>query len=514
MAKPNIVFIMADQMSAKALPDYGHKVVKTPALSRLATEGVLFENCYCNSPLCGPSRLSMMSGLLPHKVGAYDNAPEFPASIPTFAHYLRLSGYLTCLSGKMHFAGPDQLHGYEERLTTDIYPSDFGWTPNWAEPEAKVRFQDMQNVMEAGPCARSLQIDYDDDVEYQAVRWLFDQARKPELQPFMLTVSFTSPHDPYVAQPEFWDLYQTQDIDLPEVGPIAWNELDAHSARIFEHYSIGDAVVTDDVIRRTRHGYYASINYIDAKVARLMTTLEDAGLADNTIVIFASDHGDMMGERGLYYKKSFFEWSSRVPLIFRAPRLYTPKRVTTPVSLLDILPTMHELGGGDPTQILASDGISLTGALAGEAMPRRSIAAEFLAEGIIEPTFMLRDERYKLFYAETDPPLLFDMADDPCELHNLAGEPALQNKLQELLAIAAGLWDSNRIKADIIADQNRRRLIERAHKIGRRPNWDFQPITDASQQWVRAGKWTTEVEGKAHLPVRQMSQSPTKSGSC
>ena len=162
----------------------------------------------------------MMSGLLPHKVGAYDNAPEFRASQPTLAHYLRLSGYLTCLSGKMHFAGPDQLHGYEERLTTDIYPSDFGWTPNWAEPEAKVRFQDMQNVIETGPCARSLQIDYDDDVTYQAIRWLYDRAREDEGRPFMLTASFTSPHDPYVAEPEFWDLYRAEDIDLPEVRAI------------------------------------------------------------------------------------------------------------------------------------------------------------------------------------------------------------------------------------------------------------------------------------------------------
>jgi choline-sulfatase len=196
MDQPNILLIMADQLSAPALPCYGHPVVRAPALSRLAAEGVVFETAYCNSPLCGPSRLSMMAGLLPSKVGGYDNAPEFSAAIPTFAHYLRLAGYRTCLSGKMHFAGPDQLHGFEERLTTDIYPADFGWTPNWAEPEAKVRFQDMRNVIETGPCLRSLQIDYDDEVETQAVRWLYDRARDRERRPFLLTASFTSPHDP------------------------------------------------------------------------------------------------------------------------------------------------------------------------------------------------------------------------------------------------------------------------------------------------------------------------------
>ena len=156
----------------------------------------------------------MMSGLLPSKVGGYDNAAEFSATIPTFAHYLRRLGYNTCLSGKMHFAGPDQLHGYEERLTTAICPADFGWPPNWAEPDAKVTFQDMQNVLETGPCARSLQIDYDDETNYRAVQWLYDQAREPERRPFMLTVSFTSPHDPYVALPEFWDMYTDDEIDL------------------------------------------------------------------------------------------------------------------------------------------------------------------------------------------------------------------------------------------------------------------------------------------------------------
>ena len=227
MSKPNVVFIMADQMSAKALPFYGHPVVKAPTLSRLAREGVLFERAYCNAPLCGPSRTSMMTGLLPSRAGAFDNAHEFPASLPTFAHYMRLGGYRTCLSGKMHFAGPDQLHGFEERLTTDIYPSDFSWTPNWAEPDAKVRFQDMRNVFETGPCLRSLQIDYDDDVGTQATRWLYDRARDAAPQPFMLTVSFTSPHDPYVARPEFWDHYRDDEIDLPRVPPQP--RMDAHS---------------------------------------------------------------------------------------------------------------------------------------------------------------------------------------------------------------------------------------------------------------------------------------------
>ena len=199
--------------------------------------------------------------------------------------------------------------------------------------------------------------------------------------------------------------------------------MDAHSARIHDHYSIGKATVTDDIIRRTRHGYYASISYIDAKVAELMQTLERSGLADNTIIIFASDHGDMMGERGLYYKKSFFEWSLRVPLIFRAPARYRPRRVSNVVSLVDMLATFVDIAGGAVSDILATEGKSLDQAAQGGKLGERTIAAEFLAEGVFEPTFMLRDDRYKFFYSETDPPLLYDMKNDPQELKNLAASP-------------------------------------------------------------------------------------------
>ena len=233
----------------------------------------------------------------------------------------------------------------------------------------------------------------------------------------------------------------------------------------------------------------------------LMAALRQAGLAEETIVLFASDHGDMMGERGLYYKKTFFEWSVRVPLVFWSPRRFAPRRVAGPVSLVDLLATLHDLGGGPADQILETDGQSLVPALHGRDMAGRVIAGEFLAEGVFEPTFMLRDDRFKLFHSETDPPLLFDLHDDPAELVNLADDPAHQDRLGALRDLGLKLWNAQEIRAQIIADQNRRRLIDKAHKIGRRPVWDYQPVVDAAQKWVRAGRWTVEVEAEAHLDV-------------
>ena len=190
--QPNILLVMADQLAVPTLPFYGHPVVQAPHLSQLAQNGVVFDSAYCNFPICAPSRFSMLSGRLPHAIAAYDNASEFPAAIPTMSHYLRHVGYRTILCGKMHFIGPDQLHGYEERLTTDIYPADFAWTPDWTKgPAHRPTGVSMRPVVESGPCIRSMQIDYDDEVEYRAVQRLHDLARAPEQQPFFMTVSFT-----------------------------------------------------------------------------------------------------------------------------------------------------------------------------------------------------------------------------------------------------------------------------------------------------------------------------------
>src|ERR1700684_4582756 len=215
---PNILIVMADQMAPAFLPIYGHPLVKTPNIDDVAKAGVVFDSAYCASPLCSPSRASFMSGLLPSRTRVYDNAAEFGADLPTFAHCLRLRGYQTILSGKMHFCGPDQLHGFEERLTTDIYPADFGWTPDWDRPEHRPSwYHSMDSVTQAGPCTRTNQTDFDDEVVYQARQKLFDMARAKDRRPFCMVASMTHPHDPYVIPHRYWDRYEGVEIDMPRV---------------------------------------------------------------------------------------------------------------------------------------------------------------------------------------------------------------------------------------------------------------------------------------------------------
>ncbi|MEM9575116.1 MAG: choline-sulfatase, partial [Pseudomonadota bacterium] len=322
-SKPNILLIMADQLAPHFTACYGNKIAKTPHMDALADRGMRFDAAYCNSPLCAPSRFSFMSGQLISRIAAYDNASEFKATVPTFAHYLKALGYRTCLSGKMHFVGPDQKHGFEDRVTTDIYPSDFAWTPDWEAHDERIDkwYHNMQTVKESGMAHATYQIDYDDEVGYAANRWLFNHARNKrggEDAPFAMVASFIHPHDPYVARPEWWNLYSDDEIDMPE-HVLAPEDQDPFSRRVMDGIEASYTPLTQEEIIRARRAYYANVSYFDSKIGQLVQTLDEIGELDNTIVIVTADHGDMLGERGLWYKMNFFEHSARVPLVMAGP---------------------------------------------------------------------------------------------------------------------------------------------------------------------------------------------------
>ena len=492
---------MADQLAARYLGAYGHPLVKTPNLSRLATEGVVFENCYSPSPLCAPARATVMNGLLSSRTGVYDNAAEFPSAIPSWAHYLRKEGYKTCLSGKMHFVGPDQLHGLEERLTTDIYPADFGWTPDWRLRQERIDwwYHNMTSVLQPGIAEISNQLEFDDDVAFQAVRKIYDHARFDSNKPLALLTSFTHPHDPYAARKEFWDLYRDQDIDMPKTPRMAKRELDSHSQRLYEMSAMDDYTVTDADIRAARHGYYANISYVDSLVGTLIDTLDKTGMLDSTIIVFTSDHGDFLGERGLWYKMSFLEPSAHVPLIIWQPKRFKSRRVKEPVSLADILPTFADLGAGQPVALARKvDGRSLVPLLQGASeSPQATCWGEYLAEGAIAPVYMLRRGPWKFIHSPVDPDQLFNVDEDPEERNNLAPGNS----------VAAGFrkeveekFDIPRIHAEVLQSQQSRLMMFEAMKNGSLFPWDFQPLRKASEQYTRNHMSVTERDLKSRFP--------------
>lgn len=512
-SSPNILLLMADQLTALALSMYGNSVCKTPNLDALAARGTVFENAYCNFPLCAPSRYAMQSGQLSSRVGAYDNACEFAASTPTLPYYLQSLGYQTSLSGKMHYVGPDQLHGYHDRLTTDIYPSDFGWTPDWtqSDPYAPAGMS-MRGVVEAGICTRSLQFDYDDDVAHHAEQKLFDLARQQTKRPFFFTASFTHPHNPYVTTQQWWDLYKDDEIDEPKVGPIPYEERDPHSQRLYWLFRQDEHIITPQDVRRARHAYYANTSYVDHQIGRILKVLADTGLDKNTIVVFTSDHGDMIGERGLWYKYTLRESSVRVPLIIARPGGST-SRCAAPVSHVDLLPTLVEMAAqGKPAEwVDPLDGESMVPLLNGQVATRASVPVEFTAEGTLSPMVSLRNQRYKLIVSLTEGAQLFDLQADPLEKKNLSGLPEFAEIEKSLQEEIAKRWDLHKLNKDVLESQRRRFWLQQRLLSAEYRPWDFQPHVDASAQYVRGGGSSspTLVKGLARFPFLAPKQPDT-----
>ena len=500
MKRPNILFIMADQMAAPILPLHdAASPVQMPNLMKLAEQAVVFDSAYCNSPLCAPSRFTLVSGRLPSKIGAYDNAADFPADVPTYAHYLRRLGYRTALSGKMHFCGPDQLHGYEERLTSDIYPADYGWAVNWDEPDVRASwYHNMSSVLQAGPCVRSNQLDFDEEVVFKARQYLYDHVRMTPDQPFCLTVSMTHPHDPYTIPREYWDRYEGVDIPMPRQH-IEQTEQDPHSQRLLKVIDLWDKPLPEDKIRDARRAYFGACSYIDDNIGKLLGTLEECGLAEDTLIVFSGDHGDMLGERGLWYKMHWFEMSARVPLLVHAPKRFAAHRVSQSVSTLDLLPTLVELAGGQVEQGLELEGRSLLPHLKGEG-GHDEVLGEYMAEGTLSPLMMIRRGPWKFAYSEQDPLLLFNLDNDPLERQNLAESSEHKGILAGFLAEARERWDIPAIHAATLASQRRRRLVAEALSQGKLTSWDHQPWVDASQQYMRNHIDLDDLERRARFP--------------
>ena len=499
-ARPNFLILMADQLTAGALPAYGNRVARTPHIDALAAAGHVVESFYCNSPLCAPSRYSFLAGRLPAAIGAYDNAAEFPAEVPTFAHYLRSAGYQTVLAGKMHFCGPDQLHGFEERLTTDIYPADFGWTPDWSRFEHRPSwYHSMDSVTQAGPCVRTNQIDFDDETVYSARQKLFDIARGRDGRPFAMVVSMTHPHDPYTVPTDYWARYEGVDIDLPRVS-LAPEELDPHSVRLRHVVGLATTPITPAQVLAARRAYYGAVSYVDDQVGLLLRTLRESGMADNTVVVLLADHGDMLGERGLWYKMTFFEPACRIPLIVHAPGRVAPGRSAAAASLVDVLPTLAELAGIEAGRLDGDlDGHSLVPRFHG-APGHDEVVGEYLAEGAVAPVVMIRRGATKFIHCPVDPDQYYDLRQDPDERRNLAGDPAVAREIEALRAEVRRRWDLEALDRAVRQSQARRHRVYAALREGRYTPWDHQPVRDASRAYIRNDQDLADLEAMARFP--------------
>lgn len=512
--KPNILIVQADQLTAQCLAAYGKPLALTPNIDKIAAAGTVFANSYCNSPVCGPSRASMMTGRLPSDVGVYDNAGEFPSSEPTFAHYMRAIGYQTSLCGKMHFVGPDQLHGFERRLTTDIYPSDYGWTADWSKVDEEYSPSRMSllSVVESGLCERSLQIDYDEHVFNSAKQELFDLARSSDDRPFLLHVSFTHPHNPFVTTKEFWDFYEHDKISMPEVGHIPYEERDPWSQRYYMTIRQDEFDITDEQLRNARHAYFAMTSYFDKFVGGLVDVLKATGKLDTTYVFVISDHGDMIGERGMWFKFNPFEGSVRVPMIGMGPRFQSGHVETALTTLVDLLPTFIDiaLDGVSTNYAGPVDGRSLLDLPAANSEDD-IVFFEYCGEGVHAPALMCRHRNIKYISCGDDPEMMFDLETDPNEQTNLASDPAYFSTLAKMRAHIARRWDEPDLGKRVRASQKKRLFVQEAMKQGVFPSWDYTPPFDASRAYVRGAvdPNTTATKARKRFPFVPTTPSQT-----
>ena len=455
-SQPNILLIMSDEHAPQATGCYGADFVHSPNLDRLATEGVMFENAYCNFALCVPSRNSFLAGLLPWRIQAYDNGSPLSGSVPTWAHMLRREGYDCVMDGKMHMIGPDQLHGFHEHWCERGGPvGGYRWgeeNPNctgyraWSEvqviPDGEFRTVDLER--------RDRAID-------------LIESRDGE-QPFCLCVGYSYPHYPMRVSESAFRRYR--DLDLPD--PLPAEEYHPRNEHWCRHVWGFDRF-TPEQTRRSRQAYLAMVTMLDEWVGDLLAALERRGLLDDTIVIYTSDHGDMWGEHGLWGKNLFYEHSSRVPLIVRASQqgAVCGSRVETPVSLVDLYPTLRDMAGIADWNV-PLDGRSLWPACCGErGLEDQPVFCEYYSSDTQGPERMVRLGQWKLNYYHNQPPVeLFDLEDDPGEQRNLADSPEHVEVRARLLSELFRDWDVDAIDADIREDQNRRAYLSQVlHRV-------------------------------------------------
>ncbi|MEL6840340.1 MAG: choline-sulfatase, partial [Pseudomonadota bacterium] len=326
------------------------------------------------------------------------------------------------------------------------------------------------------------QMEYDDEVAYHATRKLYDLSRRHDARPWCLTVSFTHPHDPYVARKKYWDLYEGCEHLMPEVGPIPYEDQDAHSQRILDANDRDNFNITDENITRARRAYFANISYLDDKIGEVMEALETT--RQEAVILFVSDHGDMLGERGLWFKMSFYEGSSRVPLMIASPDM-VPGLNLTPVSTIDITPTLCDLAGIDMSEVMPwTEGESLVDLGQGGARDT-PVAMEYAAEASYAPLVSLRYGKWKYNRCALDPDQLFDLEADPHELTNLAEVPAHQGTVTQLRAKSEARWDLVQFDADVRHSQACRWVVYEALRNGSYYPWDYQPLQKASERYMR-----------------------------
>lgn len=450
--QPNVLVFISDQHHPDVLGCAGDKLDPTPNLDKLAARGTRFTNCHCAFPLCGPSRMSFMTGRYPHEIDCLTNTCQLRSDMPTFAHGFNRAGYDTAIAGRMHFVGHDHMHGFHERIVSDCSPTAYiGPHNGWRLLEVlgpllrQAPGMGPKPLLISGPGEQGY-LEYDKRMVDKSIDWLRNRAKQKSDKPFMLTSGGVLPHCPFVAHPDdFYRFYEQISVDdLPDPR---LDVLCSAVAKLRAKYNLPDERVTKETERVVRAAYYGMVAAMDRHIGRLMQALEETGLADNTIVLYTSDHGEALGEHGMWWKQTFYRGSVGVPLIVAQPgQANGGTTVDKNVNLIDIGSTLIDMVGGEQLKHVTGRSFRKLAETGSDESWNDVTYSEFVDAKLREPGRMVKKGPWKLMNYFNNDPVLYNLDEDPDEVVDRAKDPACKAIVDELLALSTSDgWDPNRI---------------------------------------------------------------------
>ncbi|MGZ8229935.1 MAG: sulfatase-like hydrolase/transferase [Burkholderiales bacterium] len=458
MKATNLVFIMSDEHSKRVLGCYGHSMVKTPNLDRLAATGTRFTHAYTNCPICVPARASFATGQYVHRIRYWDNAIAYDGRVPSWGHRLMVQGHRVTSIGKLHYVDSNpERDGFDEEIIPLHIANGVGDLLGLIRDELPRRSGSAKMGPEAGP-GESEYTRYDRSIADEAVRWLDTRAGAAGDKPWALYVGFVSPHFPLIAPPEFYALYPEEKVPWPDMYDVAKRPLHPFTEAMRKCLCFDEAFDAP-MVRRAIAAYMGLVSFMDDNVGRILRALEESGLAGNTRVVYGTDHGDNLGTRGMWGKSTLYEESAGIPLIMTGPDVPRGHACDTPVSLVDGFPTfIHALGAKHDPQDAGLPGHSLLDIAQGY-VPRRTVLSEYHAAGALTGSYMIRHRNYKYIHYVGLPPMLFDLVADPFERNDLGRDPAHAAVVRECEQRLRAIVDPETV--DKLAREDQRRQIEK-----------------------------------------------------
>ncbi|SDI00435.1 choline-sulfatase [Alloyangia pacifica] len=444
----NVLVIMTDEQQAAALSCAGHPLVKTPNLDRLAERGVRFSNAYTPSPICVPARAAFATGQYVHDIGFWDNALAYDGLPRSWGHSLQSAGVAPVSVGKLHYRNAEDDTGFAAQIAPLHILDGVGQVWGSVRDPLPEEPRSPNMLGGIGP-GQSKYNSYDEEVAERCAARISGADPKT---PWMMFASFVAPHFPLIVPQRYLDLYPAADMPLPSLRPGESCTLHPWLARMSAYHD-PDQVLRDDAERRLAIAcYYALCTFVDELIGKLLSALEKSGQTGNTMVIFTSDHGEMLGERGRWGKSTLYGESTRIPMILAGPGVPEGHVSKTPVSLLDAVPTIAQAMGVEPER--AWVGTSLLDLIAKGEDPERCVFSEYHAVASPSAGFMLANARWKYHEYVGYPPELFDLDADPGETRNLADDPGHAEVLAQMRRGLRKICDPEETDRAAKADQN------------------------------------------------------------